>query len=88
MYSIKDNIQYLLYGQMIPERGFREDYKGKKGTNILKSVKTKNLREYMDKTREIENVQVQVNKAKYEIDQFNETKSCFNNFSFLHAGMK
>ena len=88
MYSIKDNIQYLLYGQMVPEHGFKENYKGKKGTNVLKSVKTKNLREYMDKTREIEDISIQVNKSKYEIDQFNQTKSCMNNFSFNHMGMK
>ena len=40
---------------MIPESGFRENYSHNKGTNKLKSVKTKNLREYMDKTREIQN---------------------------------
>ena len=56
---------------MIPEHGFRGNYKGNKGTNKLKSVKTKNLREYMDKTREIQNESLQVNKSKYEIDQFN-----------------
>ena len=88
MYSIKDNIQYLLYGQMIPEHGFKEDLKSKKGSNVLKSLKTKNLRDYMDKTREIENLSIQVNKSKYEIDQFNQIKNCLNNFSFNHAGQK
>lgn len=56
MYSIKDNIQYLLYGQMIPDHGFADTtHAHRRGTNKLKSVKTKNLQEYMDKTREIEN---------------------------------
>ena len=53
---------------MVPENGLKENYRGKKGTNHLKSVKTKNLREYMDKTRELEDISKQVNKSKYEID--------------------
>jgi hypothetical protein len=72
---------------MIPEHGFNEsNYRGKKGTNKLKSVKTKNLREYMDKTREIEDISKQVNRSKYEIDQFNQIKLCLNNFSFINSG--
>jgi len=51
MYSIKDNIQYLLYGQMIPENGFSQSLVTRKGTNKLRNTRTQNLREYMDKTR-------------------------------------
>jgi predicted transcriptional regulator len=54
MYSIKDNIQYLLYGQMIPENGFSQSLVTRKGTNKLRNTRTQNLREYMDKTRYIE----------------------------------
>lgn len=40
MYSIKDNIQYLLYGQMIPENGFNQSVVARKGTNKLRNTRT------------------------------------------------
>lgn len=88
MYSIKDNIQYLLYGQMIPENGFTQSVVARKGTNKLRNTRTQNLREYMDKTRQIEDNTKQIEKSKYEIDQFNQIKQCLNNFSFENFQQK
>lgn len=42
----------------------------------------------MDKTRQIEDNTKQIEKSKYEIDQFNQIKQCLNNFSFENFQQK
>ena len=56
-FKVKENIQYLLFGQMIPEDGFGNAniLQGGKD-NHIKSLKTANLRAYKNKVEEKENI--------------------------------
>jgi len=65
-YKIKDNIQYLLFGQFIG--GSTSSLVDGKGSNILKSTKTSNLKAYRSKLNELENTADQLVKTRYEID--------------------
>lgn len=42
--------------------------------------------EYKKKVRELEDTSSQIKKSQYDIDQFNQIKSCLMNFSFDNKG--
>lgn len=52
-YLIKENIQYLLFGQFVGQNA--TSLNSAKGTNILKSTKTSNLKAYKNRIEELEN---------------------------------
>lgn len=87
-FLVKQNIQYLLFGQMIPENGFGNSNTLSQNDNTLKSLKTGNLMEYKKKVRELEDTSAQIKKSRYDIDQYNQIKSCLMNFSFDNRGQK
>lgn len=51
-YHVKENIQYLLFGQFV---GGGKSSLGNDGSNFLKSTKTSNLKEYKNRMKELEN---------------------------------
>lgn len=59
-FLVKQNIQYLLFGQMIPEDGFGNNNSLKDNGNVLKSLKTGNLKDYKMKVRELEDSSKQI----------------------------
>lgn len=73
---------------MIPEDGFGNNNVLKDNNNVLKSLKTGNLKDYKMKVRELEDTSAQIKKSQYDIDQFNQIKSCLMNFSFDNRGQK
>lgn len=64
-FKVMENIQYLLFGQMIGAGG--NNHAMQQGTTI-KSLKTTNLKAYKDKVEELANTAEQVKKSHYEID--------------------
>lgn len=84
-YLIKENIQYLLFGQFI--NGNKSSL-GTTGTQILKSTKTSNLKAYRSKIQELENTAEQLTKSRYEIDQYNQLKSILINLSYSNGNQK
>jgi len=67
-FEVKGNIQYLLFGQMIPEEGFNNYTVRTNQENIIKSLKTQNLADYKSKMRSQEDTTRQINKSKYDIE--------------------
>ena len=51
-------------------------------------MKTTNLAEYKEKVRKQEDTSIQETRSRYEIDQYNQVKSCLMNFSFNNKGHK
>jgi len=88
-FQVKENLQYLLFGQMIPEEGFGNNSALAGGhENRIVSLKTANLRAHTQQKKQQENIQMQVTQSKYEIEQYNNVKSILMNFSFENAGQK
>lgn len=54
-YLIKENIQYLLFGQFLKGKG--SSSLGTDGTNLLKNTKTSNLKAYKNRIAELENTE-------------------------------
>jgi len=74
---------------MIPEGGFGRGNVGETAETVgLRSLKTGNLRDYTKKVRALKDTTEQVGKSKYEIDQFNQIKTCLMQFSFDNKGVK
>ena len=85
-YNIKENIQYLLFGQFV--NGTASSSLGNDGTSLLKNTKTTNLRAYKNRMAELENTEEQLKKSRYDIDQFNQIKSVLINLSYNNNGQK
>lgn len=86
-FLVKENIQYLLFGQMIPEDGWGSAHQ-QRGDAIIKSLKTSNLKAYRNKVEELSNKAEQEKKSKADIEQYNNIKSVLMNFSFDNMGHK
>ena len=79
---VQQNIQFLIFGQMIPIGGFRAAG-GKGGNNqTFKSVKTMDLKEYREEELERLDDTAQLKKSKHELDQYNELKIILLNLAF------
>ena len=87
-FTVKENIQYLLFGQMIPAGGFKNNYQANTQENLIKSMKTTNLKEYQEAVKALEDTSAQTNKSMHEIDQYNQVKSILINFSFENDNQK
>lgn len=85
-FLVIENIQYLLFGQMIGENNNNNMLAS--GGGQIKSLKTTNLRAYKDKVQELANTAEQIKKSHYEIDQYNQIKNALMNFSFDNKGTK
>lgn len=52
-FMVKENLQYLLFGQMIPENGFAHQEVGNHD-NLIRNMKTNNLIEYQEAVRALD----------------------------------
>ena len=86
-FLVKENIQYLLFGQFKKGKGMVVTNKGTK-ENKLKNMKTENLKDYKNKEQELEEVKNQVEDSRYKIQQFRELKSILLNLSYNDNGKK
>lgn len=79
---VQQNIQFLIFGQMIPVGGFRA-MAGKGGNNqTFKSVKTMDLREFREEELERLDDTAQLIKSQEELDQYNQLKIILLNLAF------
>jgi len=85
-YMIKENIQYLLFGQFCGT-DTAESLKTN-GTAHLKSTRTQNLKEYTNQVKMMNDVTEQQQKSRDEILQYKEIKSVLINLSFNDNGKK
>ena len=85
---MQENIQYLLFGQMVNGDDIQNQLAHMQGGAGIKSLKTTNLRAYQNKMKELENHQEQLDKSKIEINQYNNIKMCLMNFSYNNANQK
>ena len=84
---IKENIQYLLFGQFCNTDGGNSSLKGN-GNAKLKSTKTINLQEYTNKVKQLADETEQQEKSREDILQFKEIKCVLLNLSLNDNGKK
>ena len=88
-FKVKENLQYLLFGQIIPDGGFGNNTALMNANpNKIVSLQTANIRQYRRNQQERDNTIMQVNQSQYEIEQFNNVKGILINFSFENQGQK
>jgi len=58
------------------------------GNSAIKSLKTTNLKAYKTKMASLENYQEQLDKSKYDINQYNNIKIVLMNFSYTNEAQK
>lgn len=64
-FLVKDNIQYLLFGQF--KKGKGVSLQKDKKENKLRNMKTENLKDYKNKEQELQEVNNQIEDSRYKI---------------------
>ena len=80
--SVVQNIQFLLFGQLIPEGGFRNDTYNQEFTRTFKSMKTQEMKEEREAEIKLLDDTAQYLLSKEQLNQFNQVKKILMNFAF------
>ena len=83
-FLVKENIQYLLFGQFMNGNNQND----KSGGTHLKNMKTETLKNYKNKNQELKEVADQVENSRYKLQQFKELKCILMNLSYNDNGIK
>lgn len=80
--SVVQNIQFLLFGQLIPEGGFKDPGLNQEYTRTFKSMKTQEMKE--EREAEIKQLDdtAQYLLSKDQLNQYNQVKKILMNFAF------
>ena len=86
-FSVTQNIQFLIFGQMIPIGGWGDDANGNmyKGYT-LKTMKTQELEEQRNIELKALDDTNQIIESKMALNQFNQVKKILMNFAFKEKG--
>mmetsp|Transcript_17618 Transcript_17618/g.27250 ORF Transcript_17618/g.27250 Transcript_17618/m.27250 type:complete len:131 (-) Transcript_17618:678-1070(-) len=84
-FNVKNNIQFLIFGQIIPEGGFRNE-KDNDGASSFKTVRTQDLKELRDEELMQKNEIERYSFARYQLNQFNQVKKIIINMTLKDKG--
>ena len=82
--KVTQNLQFLLFGQMIPIGGFKAfgEGDGKDAGRTIKSMRTVDLKDFREDELERLDDTTQREKSRHELEQFNQIKKIIINFAF------
>jgi len=85
-FNVNQNLQFLLFGQIIPEGGFKQEAAGQKRSLTFKSMKTNDLRDQRQEELHEQDDTDQYLKSRHLLNQFNQIKKILMNFAFKDKG--
>lgn len=85
-FSVNQNIQFLIFGQLIPVGGFRQSHMMQKMQTQYTSMRTNDLKDVrLDEIQRLDDTDQYIS-SKHQLQQFNMLKKILVNFSFRDKG--
>ena len=86
-FNVKQNIQFLIYGQIIPEGGFKtEKAQAKETSNSLKTLRTQDLKDLHNEDLLLKDEEERYRFSKSQLNQYNQVKNILINMTFKDKG--